>query len=119
MMCKYKVYRCIMSSVDSGPELESPPLDTDYVIIVNRAAFNAQRVSEIWPIALNQPLPTIPVPLLLDDSDAPLDLMNCLHQVQFDFRYPGRIDYTQSPPSPVLREEIEKWWAAQQQAYSL
>ena len=30
-----------------------PPLDTDYVIVVNRANDQSMHTSEIWPVALN------------------------------------------------------------------
>jgi hypothetical protein len=34
-----------------APELHDDPLDTDYVLLVNRYRFD--RLSEIWPVALN------------------------------------------------------------------
>ncbi|MBV7328219.1 DUF4058 family protein [Chloroflexi bacterium TSY] len=93
-----------------GPELEMPPLETDYVVLVNRADSNIRRISKIWPVALNQSLPAIPVPLVDPDPDVVLDLANVLRSIQADFYYPQRIDYTQPIPPPKLRPAMQEWW---------
>lgn len=93
-----------------GWELNTPPLDTDYVILVNRASDSEERTSEIWPIALNEPLPTVPVPLFPPDADVPLDLAAIFENVYNDAHYELRIDYSQPVPPPPLRPEMEAWW---------
>ena len=44
-------------------------IDTDYILLVNRARPDQDHISDIWSVALNQPLPQIPVPLLEADPD--------------------------------------------------
>jgi hypothetical protein len=91
----------LRGGVRPGAELHDLPLTADYVLLVNRA--DAQRISEIWPVALNEPLPLLPVPLLSPDSDAPLDLGAAIRGVYQDSRYDWRIDYRKSVPPPELR----------------
>lgn len=72
--------------------------------MVNRATEftdNDGRISEIWPIALSDALPTIPIPLLLPDPDALVDLGPVLHNVYQRAGYEWRIDYTGAVPPPV------------------
>lgn len=95
-----------------GYELHEPPLDTDYIILVNRATGGAQRLSEIWPVALNEPLPTIPIPLTAPDPDVLLDLNQLVQSVYADAYYELRIDYNAPPPPPKLRSAMQQWRAA-------
>lgn len=90
-----------------GPEVAEEPLDTDYVLLVNR--FGVQRVSAIWPVALNEPLPLIPVPLLPPDPDVPLDLNAALREVYDNSRYARRITYRLPAPLPPLRSAVAAW----------
>lgn len=96
-----------------GPEVRQPPLDTDYVVLVNRAKVG-DRISEIWPVALNEPLPFLPVPLLPPDPDVVLDLSAIVATVYAKGVYDRRIDYTRPAPPPPLRAEVAAWWAEQQ-----
>lgn len=96
-----------------GLEVLRPPLDTDYVILLNRDRDGGVRRSEIWPVALNEPLPTIPVPLLTPDPDAQLNLATVFAQIYTDFYYALRIDYKQPVPSPELRPAMKTWLAKQ------
>jgi hypothetical protein len=100
-----------------GWELNTPPLDTDYVLVLNRAHDGTARMSEIWPIALNEPLPLLPVPLLPPDPDVILDLADCLHTVYQRGAYNRRIDYRQSVPLPPLRPAIATWLVTHRGAY--
>ena len=43
-----------------------------YYVYVGRSEIRPE--TDVWPILLDQPLPTIPVPLLPGDADVPLDL---------------------------------------------
>ena len=90
-------------------ELANSDAEAEYVILVNRAE-STERVSDIWWIALNQPLPTIPVPLRNFDPDAVLDLNQIVQTVMERFRYYVILDYTRPIPSPKLRPEMAAWW---------
>ena len=96
-----------------GLELDtSPPIDTDYIVLVNRSS--EARFSDIWPIGLNNRLPTIPIPLLYPDPDATLNLANVVTTIYQRYRYDVIPDYTQPIPAPKLRPAIAKWWEMQQ-----
>jgi hypothetical protein len=94
-----------------GWELIDPPLDTDYICLVNRASYGDDRISEIWPAALNEPLPTLPVPLLPPDPDVPLNLNEAVKNVYTRAAYARRIDYRQPIPEPALRLPMRAWLA--------
>jgi hypothetical protein len=92
-----------------GPEVAYPPLDTDYVLLVNRTMEDEERVSDIWPVALNESLPVLPVPLLEPDLDVLLDLTAVVQAVYTRSGYDWRIDYTLPVPPPELRPGIADW----------
>lgn len=94
-----------------GYELHEPPLDTDYIVLVNRATGGAQRLSEVWPVALNEALPVIPIPLTAPDPDVLLDLNQLAQSVYADAYYELRIDYSAPPPPPKLRSAMQQWRA--------
>lgn len=94
-----------------GWEVNEPPLDTDYVLLVNRAG--ERRVSEIWPVGLNEALPTLPIPLLPPDPDVPLDMDSILKNIYSRAVYARRIDYTAPVPPPKLRRQMQAWLAQQ------
>jgi len=85
--------------------------DTPYLAMVSRTYTRPN--CEVWPIRLQDPLPVLPVPLLRPDSDAPLDLEAALRTTYKAARYDLRIDYSQSPPPPLLSEEETAWLEAQ------
>lgn len=93
-----------------GPELQNPPIVTDYLVLLNR--FNPElegRRSEIWPVTISEPLPTCPVPLLPPDPDVLLDLTGIMENVYELSAYGRRINYSQPVPAPPLRPEMEAW----------
>ena len=94
------------------PALELDPLedDKDYVLLVNRADL-FQRQSDIWTIGLDEPVPTIPIPLLPSDPDVPLDLNSAIQEVYQSSSYQYRLDYSSPVPSPRLRPEMAAWVA--------
>ena len=94
-----------------GWEVNNPPLACDYVVLVNRAFRGDLRQSEIWPVALNEPLPICPVPLLSPDPDVPLYLSEVLTNVYQRAAYARRIDYTLPVPPPALRPVMQRWLA--------
>ncbi|MGH2544387.1 MAG: DUF4058 family protein [Ardenticatenaceae bacterium] len=92
-----------------GWEVSDPPIDTDYVLLVNRASNGNGRVSDIWPVALSEPLPILPIPLLPPDADVPLDLGVVLRSIYTRAVYERRIDYRQPVPPPSLRPAMRCW----------
>lgn len=98
-----------------GWEVLSPPFAAEYICLVNRASNQNERISEIWPVDLNQPLPTMPVPLLPNDADIPLNLNLALEQIAVRAAYPRRLDYSQPVPLPALRPAMAQWVQTQVQ----
>lgn len=64
---------------------------------------------EVWPVALDAPLPPVPVPLLSHDPDGELDLQPALRNIYDLYHYDADIDYTLPPPLPLAPEQAE--WA--------
>ena len=98
-------------------EVDDPPLDTDYICLVNRANYGEARISEIWPVALNEALPTIPIPLLADDPDVLLELPEVMAGIYTRAAYARRIDYNQPVPTaqsafshPRLAHRRQTWF---------
>ena len=88
--------------------MQQPLPEAPYFVLLSRA--EARPMPEVWPVALDQVLPTVPVPLLPGDDDVLLDL-----QAAFTAAYdlPGYdliIDYTQPPDAPLT--EVESDWVA-------
>jgi hypothetical protein len=74
-----------------------------YFVFLSRA--EERPLTDVWPIALCEPLPSVPVPLLAGDADIWLDL-----QAAFTAAYdlPGYdliVDYSQPPDVPLTPEE--------------
>jgi hypothetical protein len=95
----------------TGGEL---PLASYYVFL---SRFTRRPVSEVWPMGLREPLPTVPVPLLPPDPDVPLQLQAAVEACFELVGYERLLDYTQPPPPPPLdaddltwvRDRVEKW----------
>lgn len=94
-----------------GREVLNPPLENaDYVLLVNRSQEGDNpRLSEIWPVALNEPLPLLPIPLSAPDTDAVLDLKAAIDALYTRSGYAWRIDYQQPVPPPKLRPAMAQW----------
>ena len=60
---------------------------------------------EVWPIALANPIPTVPVPLLSGDTDVHLDLQAAFTAAYDLLGYDLIIDYTQPPDAPLSGRE--------------
>lgn len=85
------------------PAEERP--DCAYSVLVSRV--EARPRAGLWPIALRERLPEIPIPLRRPDGDARLDLQDTLHAVHDaygyeDFLYDGL-------PEPPLSPEDAAW----------
>jgi hypothetical protein len=91
------------------PFLEEFIPESDYLAMVSKA-YERPRC-DVWPIGLRQPLPVLPVPLLLPDPDVPLDLGKALRTAYERARYDLRIDY-QKPPIPPLKQADAVWAAS-------
>ncbi len=91
-----------------GTRLFSHPRlpDVPYLVALTRAHASAV---ELWPIALQQPLPIIPVPLCEPDGDVALDLGRALSEIYDEAAYELSIDYGQPPPLPVFLAEDLSW----------
>ncbi len=68
------------------------------------------RQSEIWPVAIDQPLPVLPIPLLAPDPDVSIDFSPLVQTIYQDARYDLRVDYAEHVPAPPLRPAMRSWW---------
>ncbi len=79
---------------------------TDYRLLVSRAS--ARPRAQLYGFNVEQPIPTIPVPLRIGEPDLALDLKQFLDEIYAQARYDRRIDYQQLP-IPPLREVSQAW----------
>lgn len=93
-----------------GREVNDPPLDTDYVFVVSRSrGMDTARISEIWPVALSEPLPVLPIPLLEPDPDVALPMNDAICSIYSRAGYDWRINYKDPVPPPELRPAMAEW----------
>jgi hypothetical protein len=79
-----------------------------YYVLVSRVELRP--MVQVRPIALDHPLPTVPLPLLPGDADILLDLQGCL-QIVYDLGgYDLVLDYAKAPNIP-LQEDQAAWIA--------
>lgn len=88
----------------------------DYATVVNRAG--PERISEIWRSALNEPLPSIPIPLRYPDKDIVLDINRVIELIYTRYGFSKLIDYGEPIPKPNLRPDVAEWWEAQKDLLS-
>jgi hypothetical protein len=94
-------------ALDRASEEERPLLEkASYFFFLTRSG-QRDRV-ETWPVALRDPLPVLPVPLLEPDPDVALELGAALNTVYDEAAYDLSIDYRQ-PPDPPLAGEDAAW----------
>jgi hypothetical protein len=86
---------------------KEPLPETPYFVFLNRV--ESRPIMDVWPIRLNQPLPSVPVPLLPGDKDAMLDLQRALSQVYDAIGYDLAIDYARPPEVPLAGNDAR--WA--------
>ncbi len=84
---------------------ELPP--ASYYVFLSR--FTRRPVSEVWPVGLREPLPTVPIPLLPPDPDVPLQLQAAIEACFELVGYERLLDYTQPPPPPPLSTDDLAW----------
>jgi len=86
--------------------MQQPLPSAPYFVFLSRA--NERPITEVWPIALYQPLPTVPVPLLTADKEILLDLQLVFTAAYDLLGYDLIVDYHQPPEIPLSPEE-QKW----------
>jgi hypothetical protein len=89
------------------PPLERPVPPATYYVVLSRVSRRPK--VEVWPLQLCDTLPTLPVPLLEPDPDAPLDLAAVVARVYERGGYATIIDYSQPPPPPPLSDAEAAW----------
>lgn len=84
--------------------MQQPLPEAPYFVLLSRAA--DRPLLDVWPIALAEPLPTVPVPLLPGDSDVLLDLQAVFRAAYDLVGYDLLVDYTQSSEVPLPAHEV-------------
>ena len=89
------------------PPLQVPVPLAPYYVMLSRATDRPH--VKVWPIALDETLPILPIPLLEPDPDVLLDLGAVVASVYERGGYDARIDYHAPVPPPNLREDENAW----------
>lgn len=89
--------------------MQKPLPPAAYYVLVCRTL--RRPFTDVWPILVREPLPTVLLPLLPGDSDVPLDLQLALSTVYDVCGYDLLIDYSQPPEVPLPPEDTA--WAAE------
>lgn len=87
--------------------LETEPPAAPYYITLARA--DHRPFIDVWPVQLQEQLPTVPIPLYAPDPDVPLDLEAIMQLIYERGGYIARIDYRQPVPPPALTDEEAAW----------
>ncbi len=80
-----------------------------YRVLVSRS--EQRPAADLYSITLQEPLPTIPIPLKSEDTDLLLDLQAVFNRVYEEARYSMRIDYHQPVPPQALSFRDQQWVA--------
>jgi hypothetical protein len=80
-----------------------------YFVFLSRVG--RRPIMEAWAIALRDPLPVVPIPLLPGDADVPFNLQQALNTVYDQLAYDVSTDYSKPPTIPLSVEDGE--WAQQ------
>lgn len=81
--------------------------DVPYLVTLTRAQAGK---TDVWPLTLRDPLPTLPLPLRPPDDDVTLDLAVAFSALYDEAAYDLSIDYRQDPPPPALSEADRAWF---------
>ncbi len=88
-------------------ELLGEWLPAPYYIFLSR--WQRRPITEAYPIALRQPLPSVPVPLLPPDADVMLDVQAAVDACFKLVRYERLLNYDEAPPWPEFGAEDLAW----------
>jgi hypothetical protein len=87
------------------PELAAAvdDLAPDYLVVLNRSALREGYWMDftLYPTAIREPLPCIPVPLAGEDPDVLLDLQVAFNRAYVEGPYARMVDYTVDPDPPL------------------
>ena len=83
----------------------APPI-ADYYVLVHRSSVPASL--GLWPFAVRDALPSVPIPLDADVPDVMIDLKASIDHVYDLGRYADQLDYS-VPPTVPLREPDATW----------
>ncbi len=83
--------------------MREPLPPTPYFVFLSRA--QERPTTAVWPIALNQPLPNIDVPLLPGDADVGLELQAAFNEAYDLLGYDLLIDYAEMPATALSAGE--------------
>ena len=97
------------------PPLNRPVPKAPYYVSLSRV--EQRPTISVWPIQLQDRLPTIPVPLSDSDPDAILSLSTVAAAVYERGGYDAQIDYREPVPPPTLSEDEAAWVVQLLQAY--
>jgi Protein of unknown function (DUF4058) len=89
--------------------MKDPLPPASYYVFVSRA--EQRPMLQVWPIALDHPLPRIPVPLLAGDADVLLDLQAAFQNVYDLGGFDLVLDYAHAPQVPLKDDQAA--WVAQ------
>ncbi|MBE7532074.1 MAG: DUF4058 family protein [Chloroflexi bacterium] len=89
--------------------MRDPLPDAPYFVFLSRV--EKRPYLDVWPVQLDEPLPTVPVPLLPDDPDVSLDLQLALTTMYDELGFDLSVDYRQPPEIPL--EGKTAVWAAE------
>ena len=89
------------------PPLARPVPDAPYYIMLSRIETRPRVL--VWPIRLEELLPSVNVPLRQPDSDVLLDLDSALTTVYDDGAYDVQLDYNKPVPLPALTKAQQTW----------
>jgi hypothetical protein len=87
--------------------LEGEPPLAPYYAYLSRA--ERRPLTAVWPIALQDRLPVLPLPLLAPDPDVRLDLQSAVDECFALVPYEELLDYSAPPPLPALDPRDAVW----------
>lgn len=79
-----------------------------YYVYLSRS-INRHGSTQIWAIDLRSRLPRVPVPLIMPDPDAVLDLGAAVRACFELVGYERLLDYSAPPPPPELDADVREW----------
>lgn len=96
--------------------MQEPLPDAPYFVLLSRA--DHRPFLDVWPVALDQPLPTVPIPLLPGDADQPLDVQATFTATYDLLGYDLLLNY-RDPPEVPLEVAASEWAVARLAAAGL